>query len=641
MEPSDYSTTSPADSTTPSAADDASDSGPPAGDDGSDAGPSVRRRAVLAGAASLVGSGCIQRSRALVGRSSPEQLSLAVKTVPADADTRATTVARTLADRLTAVGVDAQVVLASREELYRDVLLNRKFDLYVARFPHAHDPDFLRPLLHSRFNGDPGWANPFGYASLELDELLDAQRRQSGAAREKTLREIERVIVRDQPFSVLAFPEEIRTAHTDRVTGWAADGVPTSLRYLEAGRPRTDGTGMELDARSGEPAGDRSDESRLRVTLGDSRPTENLNPLSVEYRTGTSITGLLYDPLGRWIDGSVRPWLASDWEWEDAGDGEGPTAVVTLREDLAWHDGEPLTAADVAFTYRFLADTSLGNLESPVPAPNYRREASLVESASVRGDDRVELQFGPTSRRVAAAALAAPILPEHEWTDRSDQASIAGITATDSITEALVWNNPKPVGSGPLRFEGSAQKESIVLTRFDEHFLTRESVEGAPARYAGGFAFDELEFSVVPSGAAAVELVAAGTADATASPVPPETVPDIGSAPELALRVTRPNAFYHVGFNVREAPNSNTRFRRAVAALLDRESLVEEFFGGYAEPAVSPLGRDGPLSSDLDEGSDIVVPFAGENGRLDVDRARENFREAGYRYSSDGRLLAR
>ncbi|QLG29719.1 ABC transporter substrate-binding protein (plasmid) [Halorarum halophilum] len=629
-------------STPPSAADDASDSGPPTDGDGSGSGPSVRRRAVLAGAASLVGSGCIQRSRALVGRDSPEQLSLSIKTVPADADTRATTVARTLADRLTTVGVDAQVVLASREELYRDVLLNQKFDLYVARFPHAHDPDFLRPLLHSRFNGEPGWGNPFGYASLELDELLDAQRGQSGTARQRTLREIERVVVRDQPFSVLAFPEEIRTAHTDRVTGWASDGASTSLHYLEAGRPQTSRTNAELDAVTGRPAGDRSEESRLRVTLGDSRPTENLNPLAVEYRTGTAVTGLIYDSLGRWIDGSVGPWLASDWEWGGGADGDGLTAVVTLREDLTWHDGEPLTAADVAFTYRFLADTSLGALENAVPAPNYRREASLVESVSVRGDDRVELEFGPTSRRVAAAAFAAPILPELEWADRNEPASIAGLAAADSITEALVWDNPTPVGSGPLRFDRSKEKESLVLTRFDDHFLARESIEGPPARYAGGFAFDALEFSVVPSGAAAVELVAGGSADATASPVPPETVPDIGGAPDLALRVTHPNAFYHVGFNVREAPNSNTRFRRAVAALLDRESLVEEFFGGFAEPAVSPLGRDGPLSPDLGGGaSDIVVPFAGENGHLDVDKARENFREAGYRYSSDGRLLTR
>lgn len=629
-------------STTPSAGDDASTPASSVAAGASDSGPSVRRRAVLAGAASLVGSGCIQRSRALVDRTSSEQLSLTVKTVPADADVRATTVARTLADRLTTVGVDAQVTLASREELYRDLLLNQKFDLYVARSSHAHDPDFLRTLLHSRFNGEPGWGNPFGYASLELDDLLDAQRRQSGAARAETLREIERVIVRDQPFSVVAFPEEIRTAHADRVTGWAADGVSTSLRYLEAGRPRTDQEDAVLDATSGQPVDDRSEGSRLRVTLGDARPTENLNPIAVEFRTGTAITGLLYDRLGRWIDGTVRPWLASDWEWTEAGDGEGPTAVVTLREDLTWHDGTALSASDVAFTYRFLADTSLGTLEGAVPAPNYRRETSLVESVSVRADDRVELEFRPTSRRVAASAFTVPILPEHVWADRSERASIAGLTTTDSVTEALVWNNQNPVGSGPLRFERSKPTESLVLTRFEDHFLARESIAGGAAQYAGGFAFDALEFSVVPSGAAAVELVEGGSADATASPIPPETVPDVGSAADLALRVTRPNAFYHVGFNVRGAPNSNTRFRRAVAALLDRESIVEEFFGGYAEPAVSPLGRDGPLSPDLDdEGSDVVVPFAGSNGRLDVERARENFRAAGYRYSRDGKLLAR
>ncbi|WP_255194919.1 ABC transporter substrate-binding protein [Halorarius litoreus] len=596
--------------------------------------PDKTRRRLLAatGSGALAATaGCVREVRSIVTRDAPSQLSLDIKTAPADADPRAIRIARYLATRLAAVGIDASIVPMSRESLFRDVLLNQSFDLYVAPFPGRTDPDFLYSLLHSRFAAEPGWQNPVGYANLEVDRLLDRQRRQRGADRQETLAAVQRTVARDQPFSVVAFPDEVRAVRDDRVTGWDRVPIHTTLGYLGLD-PVPDG-GLDADAADARP---------LTLTLTDSRPTENLNPLAVELRSGGTATDLLYDSLGRWVDGSVTPWLAAGWTWSNPPEGES-AVTVRLREDMTWHDGTDLTADDVAFTYAFLADTSLGRLDSPVPAPRFRGRGSIVTDTAVLGDRTVRLTFEGSSPAVAARSLTVPLLPRHVWESKAEQATVAGLDLGGGVTRALVWRNVDPVGSGPFRVERRTSKESLVLAAADDHFLRREAPEALDdhlAPYAGGPSVDRLAFTVVPSGGAGVELVDAGEADATASPVLPASVPTIGRSAAADLVVDQPRSFYHVGYNLRRSPTSSTRFRRAVARLLDEAYLTETVFDGFGQPAVSPLARHDALAPGLAwTGEDPVFPFPGTAGELDVDRAREPFREAGYRYSEDGALL--
>lgn len=600
---------------------------------------STSRRAVLGavgGGALVATAGCVRRVRSLFTLDEPSSISLTVKTLPADADARATRVARYLAQQFEAVGIGAEITPVSRETLYRDVLLNQQFDVFVAPFPGAADPDFLRSLLHSRFGAESGWQNPYGYANLDLDDLLERQQRQSGNRRQQTLAEIQHSVVRHQPFTVVAFPDEIRAARSSAYTGWPRDRIHSPLGYL----------GLEaVDASDDEVAtptpGETRDERVLRMTLSDSRATENLNPIAAEFRAGGTVTGLLYDPLGRWIDGGVRPWMAESWNWTDPSTSDAPTLTVSLRPDLSWHDGTAITASDVAFTYEFLRDTSLGRLDSPVPTSRFRGPASLVTGTEVVDDRTVSLTLDGSSRSVGVRSLTVPVLPEHVWTEKAGKATVAGLDVNGSVTEALVWRNTEPVGSGPLQVERRKTKESLILVPREDHFLTRDGLDDHLQPYAGGFAADRLAFLVVPSGAAALELVGAGEADATATTLDHGAVPQIGRRDGVELFVDRPKSFYQIGYNVRRSPLSSPRFRRGIARLVDKEYLAKEVFGGFGEPAASPLARHEAVAPDLVwEGQDPELPFVGENGTLDVDRARESFRQAGYRYSEDGDLLA-
>ncbi|MFC5367578.1 ABC transporter substrate-binding protein [Salinirubrum litoreum] len=612
--------------------------------------PSIGRRSLLALAASSFTGGCLRQYGSVVTRDDHTQLSVTVKTLPADADERATRVARRLAAALQRVGVDASVVPMSREHLRRSVLLNHDFDLYVGRLPLPADPDWLRPLLHSRFATAQGWANPFGYGALELDERLTAQARQSGQHRRETVAAVQRRVVRDQPFTVLAVPDAVRATRRDRVR-WRGDRLHSVAGYLaaEPAGPAASETPESTNASAASTRGDRTttadetptstpatDPTTLRVATTDSRVTKNLNPLSVPFRRGRVLLHLVYDSLGRRLDGTVRPWLAESWSVERD---DGTTVKVRLREDLTWHDGASLTAGDVAFTYRFLRDTALGRTEEPVTSPAYRARISLVDGVEAVDDRTVRLDLGDAGAPAATTALTVPVLPEHVWRAAARPAEVAGIERGPT-TDALVRNNLEPVGSGPLRVTDTALKASVDLAANPDHFLTRTPVDDHLRPFVGGVSFDRLRVVVVPSDGAAVDLAADGRLDATATPLGADAVRDVAATDALDVRLTGGSWVYHVGYNLRRPPFTNPHFRRTVARLLDREHLVESVFGGYATPAVTPLATTDFEPADLawTEGG-ARLPFVGDDGSLDVERARDLFREAGYSYAEDGRLV--
>lgn len=581
----------------------------------------MRRRAVLAGAASGIAatSGCLGELRNLAGRQRTQQLSLTVATLPAAEDPYAVRITNQLVENLQLAGIDAASDVMSPEALFQEILINHDFDMYVARYPQVDDPDALRSLLHSTYGEEAGWQNPFGFSDLTMDELLDEQRRVDSGQRVELLQEIQERTIEEQPFTVVAFPDQIAGYRTDRFDRWPEGGPTESADYLTLNRV--------------------SDVDTLELLLRDTRITRNRNPIAVEHRQQGIITGLLYEPLARRLgdDTELTPWLARDIEWQQERD--SLVATVSVRE-TPWHDGEPVTAADVAFTYDFMQDTSLGEFDTPVPTPWRRGRVSLVDSASVLGERELQMTFTTPKPEVARRAFTVPILPEHIWSEQTDPADIAGLDIVGRTTEALVWQNEEAIGSGPAQFVEASADEHLLLESFEPHFLNGEAA-GIPEQFVGGLPFEQVQFVLVPSHEAAIQLLEDDEADGTADGLQASIVPRIVRNNELTLSVTGTDSFYHVGYNSRRAPLSNPHFRRTVGRMVDRTHIVGETFEGYARPAEVPLDTAwGPPGSRWD--GEATLPFFGEEGtgELDVSAARDAFREAGYRYDDD-RLITR
>ncbi|WP_265111180.1 ABC transporter substrate-binding protein [Halosolutus halophilus] len=586
----------------------------------------VSRRSVLAaGAAGLAlsTSGCIDRVRSVVNDAGGEQFSLSILTVPADGDRENVQIATHLADNLEAVGMDVSVEMRSRAEFLEAVLIEHDFDCYVGRHPADYDPDFLYEALHSSYASEAGWQNPFGYTDYRVDDLLEEQRRADGEERKEVVTDLLEAIARRQPFVPICIPDEVRVARTDRFEGWEDGHLAKRSGYL----------GLDPQA----------EEAQLHALVTDSRISRNLNPLSSTLRERGTTIDLLYDSLLTERDGELIPWLAKDVEWIEDEDGSA-TATVTLREDCLFHDSEPndrkqVTAQDVAFTYQFLADTSLGRADVPSPAPRYQGPVSAIDWIDPDGQYQLTISM-TTGTEVGERALTVPILPKHRWRAQVvDRSSNDDFSAPQGTWGLVTMDNIPPTGSGPYRYVDSTEREYLTLERFDDHFTLREDVDLPEPTV------EEIRFSIDPGSKSSVERVMSGNADVTASMLGASAIANIPDVPGMTKVESSSRMFYHIGFNRRRTPFSKPDFRRAVARMIDKQYLVEDVFDEYASPVATPVtGEWIPDDHDLawndEDGVDPVVPFIGSDGELNVEEARTRFVEVtGYRLDDAGRLL--
>ncbi len=628
----------------------------------------VSRRSVLAAGAaglSLSMSGCMDNVRSVVSRDGDEELSLSILTVPTE-DGRATAqIADHLEENLRTVGIDASTVIRSRSEFLEQSLIDGDFDIYVGRHPADYDPDFLYEALHSTYAraNESGWQNPFGFASTLFDRRLEEQRRLDGDERRELF--VDRsynfldTLAAEKPFDPICRPSEIRVARSDRFDGWDEDH-----RHLAT---RTGYLGLE-------PTDD--DIERLTALVTDARPSRNVNPLSATVRERGTVVDLLYDSLGTVVytdEGiEVASWLAESWtevdrdeighpddesngdsKTDDESDGDKTpddsddktTLEITLRDGCTFHstddddDGEPVTARDVAFTYRFLEDTTLGQSSTPAPAPRYRGQTSAVDEVVVAddADDTLWLTVDG-GRDVAERALTVPILPRHIWLpELEDRISDFDDFSVEQGEWSLVTTDSvEPIGSGPYRFESQSERSYLHLERFEDHFTLREDLEEDHLR---GPLVDELRFSVEPNNQGAISRVENDSADLMSSSIDAHAIGRIPEDHDDVVRLEDNSwTFYHVGFNMRR---TELGFRKAVCRLIDKEWIVENIFYDHAEPLATPVTDAWTPDRLAWDGEDPETPFIGTDGDVNVEAAHAMLESEGYTIDEDGAVLRR
>lgn len=331
--------------------------------------------------------------------------------------------------------------------------------------------------------------------------------------------------------------------------------------------------------------------STLRIAL--SGYENNLTPFTVAFATGRpdDLLMMVYDSLF-WsqVSEAPEPWLA---------EGATPSAdlrswTVTLRPGVRWHDGRPLTAEDVAFTFDYFRDVAPPGrwTHHVTDEPRYER-AQVLDPRTVRLDFA---QPAPTFPILPGADL--PILPKHIW---------------QGVTQPGTFADPLPVGSGPYRMT-----ENVPDQRY--------RFEANPDYFKGKPLVDVLEMPIVTDENAAFQALATGQVDYVDSDVPPAVRQTFEASEDID--VARGTSFEstELRFNARAAPMNDPRVRKAIALGIDYDALVSQVLQGDGQP-----GRD----SWVHPRSPWAVPGAGEH-EFDPPRAERMLDEAGYRRGPDG-----
>lgn len=304
----------------------------------------------------------------------------------------------------------------------------------------------------------------------------------------------------------------------------------------------------------------------------------------------------------------VRPVLADMYSVSP----DGRTYTFRLRKGLRFHNGEPVTAREVVWSWNRFRDPARDwgshcREWYDGSAEGYHRPVTIE---SVEALDELTVRFELQSRSAMFLHLVA------------SNHCLSGIVHPDSLGPDGSWR--KPVGTGPFELVEHLPAERVTLARFDGYRPRGEARSGfAGAREARVEALVFLPFDDLES---AVEALESGEADVLAD-APFERARALERSRRLQVHRQQTPAWHQLIVQSRSDPLlSDVRMRRAIAHAIDPAALTRTVLGDWAAPNPSAV----PVHSSY------YSPHHERGRGFDPERARELLEEAGY----DGEPLA-
>ena len=322
-------------------------------------------------------------------------------------------------------------------------------------------------------------------------------------------------------------------------------------------------------------------ELALMLTAGD-----NLNFNPAAFAQDYTIMVSYLDPLV-WIDaltGEPQPWLAQSWEWSE----DGAEITYRLRGDVVWHDGEPLHARDVAFSFLVYRDDVFSGARNLF--------VNMVEA--IAEDERtVRVRLSAPDGGWLLNASSQLIFQRAQYRDYWERN-----TEGERTLSGYNWRERKPLGTGPW-VVGERTENRIDLGRNEEYWA------GKPYTRDMRIVWDT-------DPAARLSAWAGGDVDiiwpVTAAELQP--VQDQQGTVYLSDSMTVMFAAFNFNYPQRQTPTylSDLRLREALSLAIDRERIAREVFGGFFDHTVA-----GAITQPLFRDPEAVNPVR------DIGRARE------------------
>lgn len=443
--------------------------------------------------------------------------------------------------------------------------------------PSRLDPDeFLVQMFHSDFQD--GY-NYYFWEDDEYDKLVMQQREERDEAeRKKLVKQCQQIIHERGPSTFIMYPEYVRawnSAHWDGVVDLSGMGASNMLTY------------SQINPKQG----------KNELTIAFNEELQAIQPFDQSGEVDMIQHRMLWDRLA-WPDENAQPTprLATEFNWTD-----DTTLEVPIRKGHTFHDGKPVTAEDVKFSYNVHKDYST-YFSGPVKPVS---SIDVVDDHTVRFN--FEYHFAPFPM---AAMGRIAIVPKHKWTDIIENKM--------QVDSPMLYQEDEPLGSGPLSFAHWRKSEEVRLEKNADHF--------DPVNY------DARNTRIVSSTQTMVTQLENGTVDMLAAyPGDKNVLKDkVENADNLSMTATTSVGFKQISYNNDRPPFHLDSFRRAINHRFPKETIVNEIYDGWGS-----LPPNTPTSSALEdwhEGS--VEPYV-----FDLQAAANELVKAGFVWDEQNKKL--
>ena len=299
--------------------------------------------------------------------------------------------------------------------------------------------------------------------------------------------------------------------------------------------------------------------------------------------TAVPSTQIFASPIRYDENWEPQPYLAKSWETSE----DGLTVTLNLVDNATFHDGEPITSEDVAYSILTTKENHpFKSMFAPVESIDTPDAHTVV----------INLSNPHPALLLALSPALAPVLPKHVFDDGQDIKSHP--------------MNSKPVGSGPFMLEEFKAGEAIVLKKNPNFFL-----DGRPK-------LDEIIVRIIKDPSALLIAMENGEADMYPFMAGSQEIRRLEKADHLGVTA---EGYAAVGplnwlaFNTASPKLSDVRVRQAIAYAVDRDFITKALHRGVSTPQRGPIIESSPFFDESIPAYDA-----------DLDKAKALMAEAGF-----------
>lgn len=317
-----------------------------------------------------------------------------------------------------------------------------------------------------------------------------------------------------------------------------------SIILISCNRPET-ATAPVVPVSSAVPA---TGDSLVEGTIGEA---STLIPLLATDSSSHAVAGQIYNGLVKYDKNlNIVGDLAESFDISR----DGLTITFHLRHGVRWHDGAPLTARDVLYTYQVTID--------PKTPTAYAEDFKQVKKITAPDPHTVRVTYD-SPFAPALASWGMNILPAH-------------LLEGKDITKSSLARNP--VGTGPYRFKEWVSGQKIVLEANRDYF------EGRPY-------IDRFIYRIIPDSSTMYMELKAGAIDLmTLSPVQYARQTTSQSFTRRFNKYRYPSSSYlYMGYNLRHPLFKDKRIRQAMTAAINKDELIQGVLFGMGQRAHGPI----------------------------------------------------